>query len=465
MRYWYQIIRVFLAIALLTLAGNAHAETFTVIVPIHNGGTLAEGLEQYHVLEGVGDGIRLAYEYYLDEFDDDSFNATLWSANTQNGGSITESGTTLVIDNSGGDTEGAFLVAKDTIDRTEPFHFTVRAKKATDTKWAYIPVILRKTGEPTPADLGLNIMGVAFKNDGTFYVNYVNSGSTTYSWTGTEWTDPGTFIGTYSANTYYETHIISDGTSWYIEIRDASGDLLHTTESDSIAWADTRAPAGDDDWFVVYGHAAIDWRAVITVDSIKHAGGDYYDTSPATTDTFTSLVAGTLDMSTARLVVFKSGAVQAAGSTDVKCKMKSNGGSLGGTWLTMTGIRALSDITVTDTTDSVGTSCQLNSDGSYETATKYKMEIDFTPSAATDYPAIGDVESGVSYNFGSSTGTFTEPGIGNVEEGVQYGGGGIEFTGTFVVPGVGFVNAGTTYGDSEEFTGTFVGGADVIFGM
>jgi len=73
-----------------------------------------------------------------------------------------------------------------------------------------------------------------------------------------------------------------------------------------------------------------------------------------------------------------------------------------------------------------------------------------------DYPAVGDVQAGVVYHSGASTGTFTEPGVGNVESGVTYGAGGTEFTGTFTEPGVGNVEAGTKYGaGGTEFTGTF----------
>ena len=73
-------------------------------------------------------------------------------------------------------------------------------------------------------------------------------------------------------------------------------------------------------------------------------------------------------------------------------------------------------------------------------------------------PAVADVESGVGYGSAGVefTGTFTEPGVGNVELGVTYGGGGVEFTGTFTEPGIGNVEAGVTYGaGGVEFTGTF----------
>lgn len=50
--------------------------------------------------------------------------------------------------------------------------------------------------------------------------------------------------------------------------------------------------------------------------------------------------------------------------------------------------------------------------------------------ASCDYPAVGDVQQGVSYDSGAQVGTLVLPGTGDVESGVGYGAGGTEFTGT-----------------------------------
>ena len=62
---------------------------------------------------------------------------------------------------------------------------------------------------------------------------------------------------------------------------------------------------------------------------------------------------------------------------------------------------------------------------------------------AADYPAVADVEDGVSYENGNLTGTFTEPGIANVRKNVQYGGGGTEFTGKLTDLGPGLAIKGS----------------------
>jgi hypothetical protein len=100
----------------------------------------------------------------------------------------------------------------------------------------------------------------------------------------------------------------------------------------------------------------------------------------------------------------------------------------------------------------------------------------------TDWPSVGDVRQGISFNGGSSTGVLSLPNVSNVTEGVVYGNGS-EFTGTLVIltdwpsagdvrQGVSFyggaidgtlslpsatdVKAGTAYGNGSEFTGSLV---------
>jgi len=95
-------------------------------------------------------------------------------------------------------------------------------------------------------------------------------------------------------------------------------------------------------------------------------------------------------------------------------------------------------------------------------------------------PAVGDVQSAVTFNGGFLTGTFGVPAVGDVQAAVQYGAAGTEFTGTFGVPtesqvllavgfgaggteftgnvtlpAVGDVELGVTFGAGLALTGTF----------
>ena len=88
------------------------------------------------------------------------------------------------------------------------------------------------------------------------------------------------------------------------------------------------------------------------------------------------------------------------------------------------------------------------------------------PSGGGTYPAVGDVDFGVTYgpNGNDFTGTLVQPAVTDVKTGVQYGAGGIEFTGTYsggggggTYPLVGDVDFGVTYGPTGvEYTGTLV---------
>jgi len=53
-----------------------------------------------------------------------------------------------------------------------------------------------------------------------------------------------------------------------------------------------------------------------------------------------------------------------------------------------------------------------------------------------DYPAVGDVQEGVSYGSGSYLGTFEAPNESDVRNGIQYGADGTEYTGTLQTPAI-----------------------------
>lgn len=79
------------------------------------------------------------------------------------------------------------------------------------------------------------------------------------------------------------------------------------------------------------------------------------------------------------------------------------------------------------------------------------------PDPAPDYPTAANVRFGVSYSFGTLTGTVVLPDPTDVASGVQYGAGGTEFTGSFPgadYPGVGDVRAGVVY-DFGGMVGTY----------
>lgn len=92
---------------------------------------------------------------------------------------------------------------------------------------------------------------------------------------------------------------------------------------------------------------------------------------------------------------------------------------------------------------------------SNEDVEKTYVDIGAVQNPPPDYPAEGDVEAGVDYDYGFKSGTFVVPAEGDVEDGIGYGEDGTEFTGTFTEPGVANVRAGISYGaGGTEFDGT-----------
>lgn len=401
MRYWYQIIRVFLAVVLFgIIAGNAHATppTFPVAIPIHNGGTFATGLEQYDVLEGVGDGIRLEADSYTklmvhangaDEsttFTDDSAsshtvntipNAQVDTAQKKFGtGSLLLDGNTDEITVTDSYTDFQFGAGSWTIDgqfyldeamgttriltglggggetwnTTDGHEYILNLDTASKLTFQYNNSGVVASVLSSVVDITSSFHHIALVNNAigdTF--NIYLGGISVYSGTAITIT-PVTNLSKFSIGGIVGDQPAIHYIGWIDEFRVSKG-VARWTENFSGSLPDT-------EYFA------------------------YYPTSPATTGPWTAFPVGEFTMSTTRLVVFKDGVVQDVDSEDVKCQYKANDAGSFSNFLTLEDFRLESDITITDTTNSINVQCQGNTDGSYQTAMKYKMEIDFTPTAS-----------------------------------------------------------------------------------
>lgn len=118
-----------------------------------------------------------------------------------------------------------------------------------------------------------------------------------------------------------------------------------------------------------------------------------YATSASPTALAKSLPVGAIvKWSTARVVAYKNGVVQTdPANTYYKMQKAVNDGLYNGTWLTLTGLRALSNDTITTTTNSVKVLGQYNSDGSYGVSTSRGLfvEVDL-PSGGGNIIIIDD---------------------------------------------------------------------------
>lgn len=81
-------------------------------------------------------------------------------------------------------------------------------------------------------------------------------------------------------------------------------------------------------------------------------------------------------------------------------------------------------------------------------------EIASDGAGACDYPGIGDVRNGVSYDNGNLTGNLQLPTESQVLNAVGFGSLGTEFTGNVVLPVVGDVQDGVNFGALSALTGT-----------
>lgn len=87
--------------------------------------------------------------------------------------------------------------------------------------------------------------------------------------------------------------------------------------------------------------------------------------------------------STARILIYKNGTVQAASNADVKFQHAVNGGAFNGSWLTLSGLRGIPDTTISDATNSVMLKAQYNSNGTDLVESDVYMVMD------VDAPAAG----------------------------------------------------------------------------
>lgn len=121
----------------------------------------------------------------------------------------------------------------------------------------------------------------------------------------------------------------------------------------------------------------------------------YLTSSPATTGTWTALEAGTLDLSTSRTVILVNGVTQTGASTNVKARYFANGGAAS-SWLTLDGLQAESDITITNTTESFKVEFQYNSNGNAQSESDAFLAIDYeqTGGAGVDDKLMGGTLGG-----------------------------------------------------------------------
>ncbi|MDD1670895.1 MAG: DUF2341 domain-containing protein, partial [Methanomicrobiales archaeon] len=75
-------------------------------------------------------------------------------------------------------------------------------------------------------------------NNQQSYIMYFDTSGNPQNWNGNSWVSGDNSWGTLQLNTYYIYDLVSDGTSWYIRVSDASGNAVTTTST--IPWASVK---------------------------------------------------------------------------------------------------------------------------------------------------------------------------------------------------------------------------------
>ena len=168
-----------------------------------------------------------------------------------------------------------------------------------------------------------------------------------------------------SLGTDYIMEFIVSGTSLTVNV----WDIAHAVLQKTLSTTDATYTTGYFEYMM--GNAS----------GFNKLMGSYYSTiSPSPVTIWTAEAIGAIiDMSSAKIWVFKDGVIQVTTSTDVKFQYAVNNGALNGSWLTLTQLRLESDPTITDGTNSIKVTAQYISNGAYESKSSTVMRFNITP--------------------------------------------------------------------------------------
>ncbi len=320
-------------------------------IPLHTG-AYPTGLEGYETFEAGDDGIRLDPTRFSDDFNDNSIDVSKWNE-ADSASNINE--TNQRIEGKGNDLwYGNGLVTDNSVALAEGMEFKY---SVTPQLTGYNLGMFGANSSSTLAVGGVQCCLLWFGGGSPTAFNvWLNTISQATAYT-------------YAANKIYHIRIVYQSPGWKIYVQ-SPDDTNYCLEVEVFSTA--TASTGP-----MYSHANFHSSAGLSyLDDVSIEG--YIFTSPATTGVWTALPAGILDMSTARLLILKDGVVQAATSTDVKMRYYYNNGGAS-SWLTLEDFRLESDITVTNITNSVKVETQYITDGSYQSASRAFLIMEFTP--------------------------------------------------------------------------------------
>jgi len=334
-------------------------------------------IEHLHDFESEGSRIALAWASITDNFDNSAIDAIIWGTDTVNGGSIVETTQLDIVCDA--TNKAAILYRQVAIDksRTETYKikFRINTFAASDVNAPLILIQQVAASTVNNTVFTSDHSHIAFTSgaSGAFYLRYVNTSNQDVYWNGAIWTTTTSSPYTINIATEYVLVFETNSTQWRYSLKSADELTTHATTA-WVNWSSTRNKALPY-WLTSGDINNSSWTTNITIT--KAIVPAYSTSSPSPATVWTALGSGdVVDMSTAKVWRFKDGVViTSLTDTDVQFKYAANGGADSAA-KTLSALRAESDITVTDATQSFKVYGVYASDGSYKSESDAFISVD-----------------------------------------------------------------------------------------
>jgi hypothetical protein len=186
---------------------------------------------------------------------------------TGGGGAVTIAGGECYINTTGAIADTAILLYNTAFDVDKVFRIRTRFRVPTMTNLGQpVSVLSDIAAAPAIGAMGTFEITVTQQAGGQFQITYWDNAAAAKYWSGAAWQAGAITCYNGVVGTTYRVDTISDGTSWYIVLRDANDAALTTTTA--VTWALTRAIANNLWWWCGDQNAAA-YQSAHYVDYVK----------------------------------------------------------------------------------------------------------------------------------------------------------------------------------------------------
>jgi len=185
-----------------------------------------------------------------------------WDGKVLGSGTVAMSGSYLRC-NSPAAADAAFVVTAKPLAYGRVFRADHKMRWYATSSHLNAIIVKAAAAQPAPGAIGYpgNWGDVVIRQDysGNVQIRYVDSGGLGRSWNGATWVlgDANAYAG--ARDTWYWARIASDGTNWFVQLLDSTGNTALVTTT-AIAWANTYGSAESNIW-LCWGDYASDYEA------------------------------------------------------------------------------------------------------------------------------------------------------------------------------------------------------------